>query len=71
MTTGTRRTGTVRLTVASISLDFARQVFDQMPAWKLKFEFLKFFTLGGQHIRQGFQRYFCSEEITGFAKICI
>jgi hypothetical protein len=32
---------------------------------------LKFFTLGGQHIRQGFQRYFCSEEITGFAKICI
>jgi hypothetical protein len=38
---------------------------------KLRFEFLKFFTLGGQHIRQGFQGYFCSQEITCFAKICI
>jgi hypothetical protein len=38
---------------------------------KLKFKFLKFFTLGGQHIRQGFPRYFCSEEITDFAKNCI
>jgi hypothetical protein len=35
---------------------------------KLKFEFLKIFTLGGQHIRQGFQNYFCSEEIICFAK---
>jgi hypothetical protein len=40
-----------------------------MPARKLKFEFLKIFTLGGQHIRQGFQNYFCSEEISYFAKI--
>jgi hypothetical protein len=36
---------------------------------KLKFKILKIFTLGGQHIRQGFQRYFCSEEISCFAKI--
>jgi hypothetical protein len=36
---------------------------------KLKFEFLKIFTLGGQHIRQGFQNYFCSEEISCFAEI--
>jgi hypothetical protein len=35
----------------------------------LKFEFLKFSTLGDQHIGQGFQSYFCSGEITGFAKI--
>jgi hypothetical protein len=34
---------------------------------KLKFEFLKFFTLGGQHIRQGFQRYFCYTERLSFA----
>jgi hypothetical protein len=36
---------------------------------KLKFEFLKIFTLGGQHIRQGFQNYFCSDEISCFAEI--
>jgi hypothetical protein len=33
------------------------------------FKFLKSFTLGGQHITQGFQNYFCSEESSGFAKI--
>jgi hypothetical protein len=38
---------------------------------KSKFEFLKIFTLGGLHIRQGFQRYFCSEQLSCFAKICI
>jgi hypothetical protein len=37
----------------------------------LKFEFLKFSTLGAQHMSQGFQSYFCSGEITGFAKIYI
>jgi hypothetical protein len=36
-----------------------------------KFEILKNFTLGDQHIGQGFQSYFCSGEITGFAKIYI
>jgi hypothetical protein len=36
---------------------------------KFKFEFLKIFTLGGQHIGQGFQNYFCSEEIGCFAEI--
>jgi hypothetical protein len=36
---------------------------------KLKFEFLKFFTLGGQHIRQGFQRYFCYKKRLSFAEI--
>jgi hypothetical protein len=36
---------------------------------RFKFEFLKFFTLGGQHIGQGFQNYFCSEEIGCFAEI--
>jgi hypothetical protein len=36
---------------------------------KFKFKFLKFFTLGGQHIGQGFQNYFCSEEIGCFAEI--
>jgi hypothetical protein len=35
----------------------------------LKFKFLKFSTLGDQHNGQGFQSYFCSGEITGFAKI--
>jgi hypothetical protein len=30
---------------------------------------LNFFTLGGQHIGQGFQSYFCSEEIGCFAEI--
>jgi hypothetical protein len=36
-----------------------------------KFKFLEIFTLGGPHIRQVFQRYFCSEELSCFAKICI
>jgi hypothetical protein len=36
-----------------------------------KFEILKISTLGDQHIGQGFQSYFCSGEITGFAKIYV
>jgi hypothetical protein len=36
-----------------------------------KFEILKISTLGDQHIGQGFQSYFCSGEITGFARIYI
>jgi hypothetical protein len=35
----------------------------------LKFEFLKFSTLGAQHMSQGIQWYFCSEERTRFAEI--
>jgi hypothetical protein len=34
----------------------------------LKFEFLKFSTLGAQHMSQGFQSYFCTGETTGFCK---
>jgi hypothetical protein len=35
----------------------------------LKFEFLKFSTLGDQHMSQGIQWYFCSEEKIRFAEI--
>jgi hypothetical protein len=38
---------------------------------KFKFEFLKIFTLGDQHISQGFQRYFCYQERLSFAEIII
>jgi hypothetical protein len=34
-----------------------------------KFEILKTATVGCQDIGQGFQNYFCSEEISCFAKI--
>jgi hypothetical protein len=37
----------------------------------LKFEFLKTSSLGDHHIGQGMQSYFCSGEITSFAKILI
>jgi hypothetical protein len=37
----------------------------------LNFKILKTATVVRQHIGQGFQNYFCSEEITCFAKICI
>jgi hypothetical protein len=37
----------------------------------LNFKFLKTATVVCQDIGQGFQRYFCFEEITCFAKICI
>jgi hypothetical protein len=36
---------------------------------KFKFEFLKFSTLGDQHIGQGFQSYFCYKEMLIFAEI--
>jgi hypothetical protein len=36
---------------------------------KFKCEFLKIFTLGDQHISQGFQRYFCYQERLSFAEI--
>jgi hypothetical protein len=37
----------------------------------LKFEILKFSTLGDQHIGQGFQIYFCYQEWFSFAEIFI
>jgi hypothetical protein len=54
-----------------ISPDFCLPGVRHNARKRFKFEFLKISTLGGQHIRQGFQRYFCSEEITCFAKIGI
>jgi hypothetical protein len=36
---------------------------------RFKFEILKNFTLGGQHVSQGFQRYFCYTERLSFAEI--
>jgi hypothetical protein len=71
MATGIERTGTVLLTVSLIYPDFCPPGVRSNARKKFKFEFLKIFTLGGQHIGQGFQNYFCSEEITCFAKICI
>jgi hypothetical protein len=38
---------------------------------KSNFKFLKTATVGLHHIGQGFQGYFCFEEITSFAKIYI
>jgi hypothetical protein len=54
---------------ASDFLDFCLPGVRPNARKKLKFEFLKFFTLGGQHIRQGFQRYFCYKERLSFAEI--
>jgi hypothetical protein len=71
MATGFERTGAVIFTVASISLDFRLPGVRRNARMKLKFEILKFFTLGGHHIGQGFQEYFCYKEITCFAKIYI
>jgi hypothetical protein len=36
---------------------------------RFKFEFLKFSTLGDQHMSPGFQSYFCYKERTGFVEI--
>jgi hypothetical protein len=50
-------------------LDFCLPDVRQNARKKFKFDFLKIFTLGGQHIGQGFQNYFCSEEMGCFAEI--
>jgi hypothetical protein len=71
MATGLRRTATVIFTVIMILPDFRLPGVRRNARKKIKFEFLKFFTLGDQHISQGFQGYFCSEAITCFAKIYI
>jgi hypothetical protein len=62
MATGLRRTATVILTVIMILPDFRLPGVRRNARMKLNFEFLKFFTLGAQHISQGFQRYFCYQE---------
>jgi hypothetical protein len=49
--------------------DFCLPGVRQNARKKFKFKFLKIFTLGGQHIGQGFQNYFCSEEMGCFAEI--
>jgi hypothetical protein len=69
MATGTRRTGAVIFTVTTIFSDFCSPGVRSNARKKFKFEFLKFFTLGGQHIRQGCQRYFCYKERLSFAEI--
>jgi hypothetical protein len=50
-------------------LDFCLPGVRQNAHKKFKLEFLKIFTLGGPHIGQGFQNYFCSEEMGCFAEI--
>jgi hypothetical protein len=52
-------------------LDFCLSGARHNARKRFKFEFLKIFTLGGQHIGQGFQEYFCYKEITYFAKFYI
>jgi hypothetical protein len=54
---------------ASDFLDFCLPGIRRNARKKLKFEFLKFFTLGDQHNRQGFQRYFYYKERLSFAEI--
>jgi hypothetical protein len=69
MATGSRRTGTVKLTVNSIYLDFCPPGARHNARKKFKFEFLKIATVVRQHIGQGFQGYFCLEKISCFAEI--
>jgi hypothetical protein len=71
MATGSRRTGTGLFTVNSIFLDFCPPGVRHIARKNLNFEFLKTATVVLQDTSQGFQNYFCSEEITCFAKICI
>jgi hypothetical protein len=57
--------------VNSISFDFLSASVRRNARKSLKFEFLKFSTLGDQHIGQGFQIYFCYQEWFSFAEIYI
>jgi hypothetical protein len=50
-------------------LDFCPPRVRSNARKKSNFKFLKTATVVRQHIGQGFQGYFCSEEITCFAKI--
>jgi hypothetical protein len=52
-------------------LDFCPPRVRSNARKKSNFKFLKTTTVGLHHIGQGFQGYFCFEEITSFAKIYI
>jgi hypothetical protein len=59
MATGLGRMGTAMATVALIFPGFRPPSVRHNARKNSKFKFLKSFTLGCQHIKQGFQRYFC------------
>jgi hypothetical protein len=64
--------GRARTVIIIVNQDFARFHLPgvrRIARKKFIFEFLKFSTLGDQHIGQGFQSYFCSGEIVGSAQI--
>jgi hypothetical protein len=69
MATGFERARTVKLTVLLIFADFRLPGVRRNARKKFKFEILKFFTLGDQHIDQGFHSYFCYKEMSSFAEI--
>jgi hypothetical protein len=69
MATGAGRTATVITTVIMICLRFCLPGVRSNARKNFKFEFLKFSTLGDQHMSQGIQWYFCSEERIRFAEI--
>jgi hypothetical protein len=71
MATGAGRMATVILTVILGLLNFYLSSVRRNARKSFKFEFLKTFTLGGQHISQGFQRYFCCQEWFSFAEVYI
>jgi hypothetical protein len=50
-------------------LDFYPPGVRRIARKKFKFEILKISTLGDQHIGQGFQSYFCYNEMLSFAEI--
>jgi hypothetical protein len=66
---GLGRTGTAMLTVALIFPGFRPPRVRSNARKNSNFKFLKTATVVFQHIGQGFQNYFCSEEISCFAKI--
>jgi hypothetical protein len=64
--------GRARTVIITVKQDFARFHLPGVrrnARKKFKFEFLKFSTLGDQHICQGFQWYFCFTEMLSFAEI--
>jgi hypothetical protein len=56
-------------TVKPIFPDFCSPGVRHNARKKFEFEFLKMATVVCQDIGQGFQNYFCSEEISCFAKV--
>jgi hypothetical protein len=64
--------GRARTVIITVNQDFARFHLPgvrRIARKNFKFEFLKFSTLGDQHIGQGFQSYFCYQEMLIFAEI--